>query len=219
MRVLVIEDDDDIAVVISEALREVGYGVDRAADGEDGLWRASEGSYGLIVLDLLLPKMGGLSVCKALRDAGSETPILMLTAKVGNLDEITGFEVGADDYLRKPFEPAVLQARVKGLLRRSGSGPRSERLVRGPISFDPGNRECSVESNVVTLTGRQSQVLEVLLRSGDRPLSRLEILRAVWGIDFEGDPNVVDVYLGYLRKALGRRAIENIRGVGFRVRA
>lgn len=219
MRVLVVEDDDDIAVVISEALRAVGYDVDRSPDGADGLWRAREGIYGVIVLDLLLPKMNGFTVCESLRAAGIDTPVLMLTARAGHLDEIDGFEAGADDYLRKPFEPAVLQARVKGLLRRATPGTQREQLVRGSIAFDPSTHQCTVDANTVSLTGRQSQLLEALLRSGDQPISRLGLLRSVWGMDFEGDPNVVDVYLGYLRKHLGRDTIENIRGVGFRIRA
>ncbi len=219
MRILVVEDDDDIAAVIEQTLEAIDYSVDRAATGPDGLWRAREGRYGAIVLDILLPEMNGYKVCSTLRSEGVTTPILMLTAKVGHLDETDGLDLGADDYLRKPFSPEVLQARVRALLRRVDRTTADATLERGTVTLDPATRTCTAEGRSVALSRRQAQLLEVLLRAGDVPQSRLQLLDAVWGIDYEGDPNVVDVYLGYLRAKLGRESIENLRGSGYRVRA
>lgn len=219
MRLLLVEDDDDIAAIVAEALAIDGHAVDRAADGCDGLWMARERSYGLIVLDLLLPGMNGYRVCETLRSEGSQVPVLMLTAKVGEYDETDGFEVGADDYLRKPFSPGVLRARVQALLRRAPNGLRPDVLVRGPVRFDPASRDCAVAEAPVELTGREAQLLEALLRAEDTPVTRLELVDTVWGRDFDGDPNVVDVYLRYLRAKVGRETIENVRGVGYRIRA
>lgn len=218
MRLLIVEDDDDIALVIEQTLRADGYDVDRSADGLDGLWKAREGTYGLIVLDVLLPGMNGFKLCSSLRTEGVTTPVLMLTAKVGDYDETEGLDVGADDYLRKPFSPHVLQARVRALLRRGSTGRPQTILRRGGVVLDPATRTCTYHNEPVELTGRQAQVLEALLRSEATPVSRLDLVRSVWGIDFEGDPNVADVYIGYLRAKLSKATIENVRGLGFRVR-
>lgn len=219
MRLLIVEDDDDIAAAIVKTLELDGHAVDRADNGVDGLWMAQEGTYGAIVLDILMPQMNGYKVCRALRASGSSTPVLMLTAKVGDIDEEDGLDLGADDYLRKPFSPGVLQARVRALLRRSTIDQRSDVLERNGVFLEPRSRHCEVDGVEVALSGRQAQVLEVLMRSGDTPLSRLEILDSVWGIDFNGDPNVVDVYLRYLRAKVGADRIENVHGLGYRVRA
>ncbi len=219
MRLLLVEDDDDIALVIERTLAADGHEVDRAADGLDGLWMAREGRYGLIVLDVLLPGMNGFKLCETLRSDGVETPVLMLTAKIGEYDETDGFESGADDYLRKPFSPSVLRARVQALLRRQPALTSVMALERGGIRLDPSTRACEVEGERVELTGRQTELLEVLLRAGDTPISRPDLVKAVWGLDFEGDHNVADVYLGYLRTKLGKQRIENVRGVGYRIRA
>jgi DNA-binding response OmpR family regulator len=221
MRLLVVEDDDDIAEVIEQTLRADGFSVDRAADGADGLWMAQEGTYGLIVLDVLLPEMNGFKLCASLRSAGVSTPVLMLTAKVGDYDETDGFDAGADDYLRKPFSPSVLQARVRALLRRSSGGPAEldATLRRGGIELDPRTRSCRFNGEQVALTGRQAQLLEALLEADDTPISRQDLVRTVWGLDFDGDPNVADVYLGYLRAKLSKEAIENVRSLGYRIRA
>lgn len=213
-----VEDDDDIAAIIAETLESGGFGVDRAVDGNDGLWMAREGDHALIVLDLLLPGMNGFQVCETLRSEGLHTPVLMLTAKVGEYDETDGFEVGADDYLRKPFSPRVLLARVRALLRRAPNELRPELLSRGRVVFDPASRACEVGGESVELTAREGQLLEALLRSDDAPISRLVLLDEVWGHEFDGDPNVVDVYLRYLRRKVGHDVVENVRGLGFRVR-
>ncbi|MFT7598416.1 MAG: two-component system OmpR family response regulator [Acidimicrobiales bacterium] len=219
MRLLIVEDEDDIALVIQQALTAEGHLVDRAANGPDGLWKACEGSYGLILLDVLLPGMNGFKVCEAIRAKGIDTPVLMLTAKVGDYDEAEGLDDGADDYLRKPFSHDVLRARVRALLRRGARGGVHFELTRGGVVFDPASRSCSIDGEPVDLTGRQSQVLETLLRSESTPVSRGDLVSAVWGFEFEGDPNVADVYIGYLRNKLGKATIENVRGLGFRVRA
>ena len=172
MRLLLVEDDDDIAAIVAESLAVDGHAVDRAADGTDGLWMAREGAYGLVVLDLLLPGLTGYQICERLRAEGFETPILMLTAKVGEYDETDGFEVGADDYLRKPFSPAVLRARVQALLRRAPNGLHADELCRGPVVLDPARRVCSVHGEPVELTGREAQLLEALLRAGHTPVDR-----------------------------------------------
>jgi DNA-binding response OmpR family regulator len=163
--------------------------------------------------------MNGYQVCEALRAKGITTPVLMLTAKVGDYDETDGLDAGADDYLRKPFSPHVLQARVRALLRRGQSTVVGDTLTRGGVSLQPTSRACTFHGQDVELTSRQAQVLEMLLRAGDNPVSRLDLVRAVWGMDFDGDPNVADVYIGYLRTKLDKATVENIRGLGFRIRA
>ena len=217
MRLLIVEDDDDIAVVIEETLRLEGYSTDRTADGVDGLWMAREGRYGLVVLDLLLPGKNGFEICKTLRDEGIDTLILMLTSKAGDYDETDGFDAGADDYLRKPFSPEVLGRRVQALLRRSDRRTLTPVLTRGSVVFTPSTRHCAFNGEDVQLTARESQLLEVLLRAGEVPVGRQDLLASVWGFEFTGSPNVVDVTISYLRAKLSRDAIENIRGLGFRV--
>ncbi|MEO1059772.1 MAG: response regulator transcription factor [Actinomycetota bacterium] len=216
-RVLVVEDDEQIASLVQRTLAGAGIDSDLASTGPDGLWKAREGSYGAIVLDLMLPGMNGYEVCRTLRSEGVATAIIMLTAKSGEYDETDGFEMGADDYLRKPFSTAVLAHRVQALLRRTPGTTVTERLTRGQLSFDLQTRTCELDGAEVALTAREATLLETLLRSGETPLSRADLLDRVWGMDFDGDPNVVDVYVGYLRRKLGRERIVNRRGVGFRV--
>ena len=177
----------------------------------------AEGRYGLIVLDLLLPGKNGFEICKTLRDEGIDTLILMLTSKAGDYDETDGFDAGADDYLRKPFSPEVLGRRVQALLRRSDRRALTPVLARGSVVFTPSTRHCTFNGEDVQLTARESQLLEVLLRAGEVPVGRQDLLASVWGFEFAGSPNVVDVTISYLRAKLSRDAIENIRGLGFRV--
>ncbi len=208
-----------MADAVRRGLIAEGFDADVACNGVDGLWRAREFSYDAIVLDIMLPGLNGYEICRTLRSEGLTTPILMLTAKVGEYDETDGFDMGADDYLRKPFSPAVLRARVQALLRRAPSPRRAPVLTRGGVSLDPASRSCTRDGEAVELTARQAQLLEALLRAEDTPVSRIELVRSVWGHDFDGDPNVADVYLGYLRAKLGREAVENVRGAGYRIRA
>jgi DNA-binding response OmpR family regulator len=216
-RVLIVEDDDDIAALVQRTLTQAGIGSDRAATGLDGLWMARETTYGALCLDILLPGMNGYEVCRTLRSEGHAVPILMLTAKTGEYDETDGFEMGADDYLRKPFSPAVLTARIKSLLRRSGTPQASTELERGGLQFNVDTRRCLLDDTPVTLTPKEASLLEALLRNGETPLSRDLLLTEVWGMEFDGNTNVVDVYIGYLRKKLGKTRIENVRGAGYRV--
>ncbi|MEM7339975.1 MAG: response regulator transcription factor [Actinomycetota bacterium] len=218
-RVLIVEDDEAIAALVRRTLADAGIEADVAATGLDGLWLAREHAYGAICLDILLPGMNGYEVCRTLRTEEIHTPILMLTAKTGEYDEIDGLDLGADDYLRKPFSPSVLVARVRALLRRRDTAQVAPTLSRGLVGFDTSSRECRVDGDVVDLTPREATLLEAMLRADDAPLSRAELLSQVWGVEFEGDPNVVDVYIGYLRRKLGRDRIETVRGVGFRVAA
>jgi len=179
------------------------------------------GAYAAIVLDLMLPKRNGFSVCQDLRNAGIDTPLLMLTAKEGELDEVEGLEVGADDFLRKPFENSILIARLHALLRRHERG-RPQRIVVGPISLDPLRRTVLSYERDVTLTPREFALLEYLMAHVNESLAKSEILQAVWGSAFDGDPNIVEVYIGYLRRKLDvapyQSVIHTVRGVGYSVR-
>ncbi len=217
-RVLVVEDDEAIASLVQRTLSSASIESDHAASGLDGLWMAREGSYGAIILDIMLPGMNGYEVCRSLRSENNHVAILMLTAKSGEYDETDGFEMGADDYLRKPFSTEVLKHRVNALLRRTPGTRVSTVIGRGDISLDLSSRSCELEGTLVNLTSREATLLEALIRTEDVPLPRAKILQQVWGFDFDGDPNVVDVYIGYLRKKLGKERIENVRSAGFRLR-
>ncbi len=220
MRVLVVEDEIHLADAITEGLRAEGFGVDTVHDGLDGLWRAREGSYDAIVLDVLLPGMNGYRVCKTLRDEGVWTPILILTAKDGEYDEAEALDTGADDFLSKPFSFVVLLARLRALFRR-GAPPRPAVLEVGPLRLDPGTRKVAIGDRDVSLTAREFALLEYLMRRDGSVASKSEILDHVWGMDFAGDPNVVEVYVGYLRRKLdqpGRpQLITTVRGAGYRL--
>jgi DNA-binding response OmpR family regulator len=186
----------------------------------DGLWMARENSYDAIVLDIMLPGMNGFKVCSTLREAGIWTPILMLTAKDGELDEAEALDLGADDYLTKPFSYVVLVARLRALLRR-GAPQRPAVLEAGDLRFDPGSREVSRAGDEVQLTARETSLLEFLLRRRGEVVSKREILEHVWDYDFEGDPNIVEVYIRHLRNKLdrpyGRDSIQTVRGSGYRL--
>ena len=220
-RVLVIEDDVDLARALSNLLEDDGFVVAQRHDGEAGFAEALRGSYQVIVLDVMLPKRNGFSVCQDLRNAGVETPLLMLTAKDGELDEVEGLEVGADDFLRKPFENSVLVARIHALLRRHERG-RPQKLVVGALSLDPMRRHVVSHDRDVTLTPREFALLEFLMSHAGESLAKSEILNAVWGPDFDGDPNIVEVYIGYLRRKIDLvplpSVIRTVRGVGYCVR-
>jgi two-component system, OmpR family, response regulator len=220
VKVLLVEDDAKIDAAVRRGLTAEGFAVEVAADGVDGLWRARTGSYDLILLDIMLPGRHGYSVCAELRRAGDRTPILMLTAKDGDLDEAEGLDTGADDYLRKPFSFPVLVARIHALLRRAADGAPPP-LAVGDLRMDlPGRRV--FQGNVeLPLTAREFDLLVHLVRRAGRVVSKNDILAGVWDDDFEGDPNVVEVYVGRLRRKLehtgGSAVIETVRGVGYRV--
>ena len=220
VRVLVVEDEVRLADAVRRGLEAEGFSVDVAHDGDDGYWRAVEGSYDAIVLDIMLPRRNGFAVCRDLRADEVWTPILMLTAKAGELDETEGLDTGADDYLTKPFSYGVLVARIRALIRR-GSSPRPAVLSHGALTLDPATRRVERDGEPISLTAREHDVLELLLRRGGEVVTKQELLDAVWGFDFDGDPNVVEVYIGYLRRKIDRpfdRAdLQTVRGAGYRL--
>ncbi|MCI0384934.1 response regulator transcription factor [Streptomyces sp. CNQ085] len=216
MRVLIVEDEKRLALSLARGLTAEGFAVDVAHDGGDGLHRATEGSYDLIVLDIMLPGMNGYRVCSALRAAGDETPILMLTAKDGEYDEAEGLDTGADDYLTKPFSYVVLLARVRALLRRRTRGGASVLRVGG-LTVDPAARRVTLDGREVALTAKEFAVLEYLAVRAGEVVSKSEILEHVWDFAYEGDVNIVEVYVSALRRKLGSAAITTVRGAGYRL--
>ncbi len=220
VKILLVEDDKKIATIVKRGLEAEGFTVEVAFDGVDGLWLATEGSFDLIVLDIMLPGRNGYQICADLREAGDWTPILMLTAKDGDLDEAEALDTGADDYLTKPFSFAVLVARIRALLRRA-TGRNPAPVEAGDLRIDPGQRRVWRGDVEVDLTSRQFDVLEFLIRRAGQVLSKTEILDGVWEYEFEGDPNIVEVYIRRLRTRIdepfGRNAIETIRGAGYRL--
>ncbi|MEO5884652.1 MAG: response regulator transcription factor [Candidatus Limnocylindrales bacterium] len=220
MKLLLIEDDRKIATAIKRGLEAEGFTVEVVGDGIDGLWQAREGSYDLIVLDMMLPGRRGDQICADLRDAGDWTPILMLTAKDADTDETHALDTGADDYLAKPFSFPVLVARVRALLRRStGRNPVPTDL--GDLRIDPGERRVLRGAIEVALTAREFDVLEFLVRRAGQVLPKHEILAGVWDYDFDGDPNIVEVYISRLRRKVDdpfeHAIIETVRGAGYRI--
>jgi DNA-binding response OmpR family regulator len=220
VKLLLIEDDKKIATAVKRGLEGEGFAVEVAFDGEHGLWLASEGAYDLIILDILLPGRNGYQICAELRAAGNWTPILMLTAKDGDLDEAEALDTGADDYLTKPFSFPVLVARLRALLRRT-TGRDPVPVQVGDLRIDPASRRVWRDGLEIELTSRQFDVLEFLVRRAGQVLSKSDILRGVWEYDFEGDPNIVEVYIRRLRTRIdepfGRRSIETVRGAGYRL--
>ncbi len=220
MKILLIEDDKKIATIVKRGLEAEGFSVEVAFDGTDGLWLATEGSFDLIVLDIMLPGRNGYQICADLREAGDWTPILMLTAKDDDLDEAEALDTGADDYLTKPFSFAVLVARIRALLRRA-TGRNPAPVEAGDLRIDPGQRRVWRGEVEIEVTSRQFDVLEFLMRRAGQVLSKTEILDGVWEYEFEGDPNIVEVYIRRLRTRIdepfGRHAIETLRGAGYRL--
>ncbi len=220
MRILVVEDETTMAESLRTGLTKEGFAVDVASDGAEGLWFAGEVDYDAIILDLMLPKINGFKVCSTLRERGDWTPILMLTAKDGQLDEAEGLDTGADDYLTKPFSFVVLLARLRALLRRPGR-ERPTELRAGNLCLDPAAHEVRRGDTVVAVTNREFSILEVLLsRKGDA-VSKADILEHVWDFDFDGGPNIVEVYVRSLRKKIdepfGVESIVTVRGAGYRI--
>ena len=222
MRLLVIEDERGLADGLRRGLIAEGFAVDVAHDGVDGLWRAREHDYAAVILDLMLPRLNGYEVCQTMRREGIWTPVLMLTAKDGEWDEVEGLDIGADDYLTKPFSYPILVARLRALIRR-GARERPAVLAAGDLALDPASRRVRRGETEISLTARETALLELLLRRRGEVLSKLDILGAVWDDAYEGDPNIVEVYIGHLRNKIdrpfGRAAIETLRGAGYRLAA
>ncbi|MDX6283858.1 MAG: hypothetical protein QOH03_4929 [Kribbellaceae bacterium] len=216
MRLLIVEDERRLADALARGLTAEGFAVDVCYDGADGLRRATITPYDLLLLDVNLPGVNGYKLVAALREAGNDVPILMLTAKDGEYDEAEGLDAGADDYLTKPFSYVVLRARIRALLRRQGRGA-SPVLRVGDLSMDRGARRVTRSGDEIVLTAKEFSVLEQLVvRPGD-VVSKTEILEHVWDLAYEGDPNIVEVYISTLRRKLGATMIETVRGAGYRL--
>lgn len=220
MRVLVVEDEKKLAVSIKRGLEQDGFAVDAVFDGIDGKWMATENTYDVIVLDIMLPGLNGYRICRELRNEGDWTPILMLTAKSGDLDETEALDTGADDFLRKPFSHVVLVARLRALLRR-GRPARPVVLEAGDLQLDPTKRYAQRGGTKIELSAREFAVLEYLMTHADEVVPKRDILDHVWGWDVNSDPNIVEVYVRHLRKKIDLpfdvESIQTVRGTGYRL--
>lgn len=220
MRLLLVEDEKELADLLASGLANEGFAVDIAADGPDGLWMATENSYDVIVLDIMLPRMNGYRVCARLRAAENWTPILMLTAKDGALDEAEALDTGADDYLAKPFTYSVLVARLRALVRRGGS-TRPAPVVVGDLRLDPAGLRCRRGDVDIPLTPKEFAVLHGLALRAGQVVSKSELLRQAWDFAYDGDSNVVEVYVSALRRKIdapfGRSSLVTVRGAGYRL--
>lgn len=218
MRILVVEDEPTVANGVRRGLEPEGFVVEVAGDGAAGLARARSEHFDLIILDIMLPSMNGYRVCRALRAEAKWTPVLMLTAKSGEFDEAEGLELGADDFLTKPFSMVVLQARVRALLRRPQR--RVDWPAIGGLRLDPLRHRCFRNDESVDLTAREMEVLAYFLDRPGSVIGKADLLDAVWGDDFQGDRNIVEVYVSHLRRKLdepfGSCTIETVRGRGYR---
>jgi DNA-binding response OmpR family regulator len=220
MRLLVVEDEVRLAESLQRGLDAEGFSVDVAHDGVSGLRLALEGGYDAVILDVMLPRLSGYRVCEQLRASGSTVPVLMLSAKDGEYDQADGLDLGADDYLTKPFVWVVLVARVRALLRRGGATRRTA-LGVGDLFLDPASREVRRGTTQVALTRREFDLLEHLMGRPGEVIGKVELLENVWGGREQDGANVVEVYVGYLRRKIdvpfGRHSLENVRGAGYRL--
>jgi DNA-binding response OmpR family regulator len=221
-RIVIVDDEVALAEGLRDGLVAEGFDVVLAHDGDEGFKRCTEPNVDLIVLDIMLPKRNGYKLCADLRSAGISAPILMLTAKTGELDEAEALDTGADDFLTKPFSFVVLLARVRALQRRrqavdaAGDG----RIERGSLIVDVRQRRCWRENVAIDLTARELDLLAAIVHASPDPITKMTLLEQVWGASFEGDPNVVEVYVGYLRRKIdvpfNRSSLQTVRGVGYR---
>jgi DNA-binding response OmpR family regulator len=222
MRILLVEDEVELAGVIRDGLTAEHIAVDVMYTGPDGLWAATEHPYDAIVLDLMLPGLSGYEVCRQLRERQIWVPILILTAKDGEYDQADALDLGADDYLTKPFSFVVLLARLRALVRR-GAHERPTVLQAGDLSLDPARRRVTRAGREIGLTPREFALLEFLMRHRGDVVSKRAIIDNVWDMNFDGDDNIVEVYVSYLRKKIDqpydRTAVETIRGAGYRLAA
>lgn len=219
--VAIVDDDPAIRTALGRALRMENYDVELFEDGSSAIKSIQLRAPDAIVLDLQLPDLDGLEVCRLIRRGGDTTPILMLTARIAVNDRVEGLDVGADDFLRKPFERSVLMARLHALLRRQERG-RPQQLSVGAVTLNPVSRQVVAHGRPVTLTPREFSLLEFLMSHANTTLSKAEILDVVWGSDFDGDQNIVEVYVGYLRRKIdvagAPSVIRTVRGLGYSAR-
>ncbi|MEV0582678.1 response regulator transcription factor [Nonomuraea sp. NPDC050310] len=222
MRVLLVEDEERLALLLKDGLAGEGFAVDVAHDGREGLWLATENPYDVIVLDVMLPRLNGYAVCARLREAGNWTPIMMLTAKDGAYDEAEALDTGADDYLAKPFSYVVLLARLRALIRRGGR-ERPVALTVGDLVIDPAGLRCSRGDREIALTPKEFAVLHGLARRAGEVVSKSDLLAQAWDFSYDGDPNIVEVYISALRRKIdvpfGRSSLVTVRGAGYRLEA
>jgi two-component system, OmpR family, response regulator len=216
MRVLVVEDEARLAGALRRGLAAEGFVVDVAVDGGAGLEAARHGAYDAVILDVMLPRMSGYQVVRSLRADENWLPVLMLSAKDGEYDQADGLDCGADDYLTKPFSFVVLLARLRALLRR-GAVARPPVLTAGELSLDPASREVRLAGAEIALTKREFALLDYLIRRQGQVVGKTELLDHVWDAGLDTAPNAVEVYIGYLRRKLGTRRLETVRGAGYKL--
>ncbi len=215
-----VEDDKRLAATLRRGLEAEGFAVDNALDGEQCIWLATENPYDAIVLDIMLPKVNGFQVCARLREQGNWTPILMLTAKDGELDEAEALDTGADDYLTKPFSYVVLVAHLRALLRR-GAGERPAQLSVGDLVIDPAARTCSRAGRLIELTAKEFSIVEFLARRPGEVVSKGDLLDHAWDFAYDGDPNVIEVHISNIRRKIDKPfrtdSLRTVRGAGYRL--
>jgi two-component system OmpR family response regulator len=216
MRVLIAEDDPDLARQLAKALSEAGYTVDHAPDGEEAHFMGDTEPYDAIVLDLGLPAVDGVTVLRRWRDAGRDTPVLILTARGQWSEKVAGFDAGADDYVTKPFHMEEVIARLRALIRRA-AGQASPEMVCGPLRIDTRSGRASVDGNPVKLTANEFKVLTYLMHHQGKVVSRTELTEHIYHQDFDRDSNTIEVFVGRLRKKLGSDLIQTVRGLGYRL--
>ena len=218
MRLLLVEDDRRLASALRQGLSESGYAVDVVGDGEQGWEMARMEVYDILILDWMLPRLSGVDLCRRLRRAGQQAPILLLTARDDVEDRVQGLDSGADDYLVKPFALQELLARIRALLRRGEGASRNPIMQVGPLQLDPSTRLVQVDSAPVSLTNKELQLLEYLMRNAGQVVSREQIIAGVWGFEFDAESNVIDVYIRSLRRKLGEQnGIRTVRGAGYQL--
>jgi DNA-binding response OmpR family regulator len=219
-RALVVDDEANIRELVAVYLQTAGFSVEQATDGAEALTKARHGSYDVVILDIMLPGIDGVEVCRRIREHSS-VPIIMLTAREGDLEKVAALEIGADDYVTKPFSAPELVARVRALLRRAGAGRPIGPLTVGGLSLDPGTREVTVDGRHTALTAKEFDLLHALLRNPGIVMTRETLLDAAWGFTEFVDARGVDVHIRHIREKLGDdaadpRFIETVRGVGYR---
>ena len=223
MHLLLIEDDTEAARFLVKGLRESGYSVDHAADGREGLFRATEGQFDLVVTDRMLPHIDGLAIIELMRRKGLTTPVLVLSALGGVDDRVKGLKAGGDDYLTKPFAFAELLARIEALLRRRSSAPQATRLKVEDLEFDLLARRVTRAGREVELTARELKLLEFLMRRAGQVVTRTMLLEGVWDLHFDPQSNLIDVHISRLRQAIDRGSdhplIHTVRGSGYVLRS